>query len=222
MNEASDFEEMLMWTSYRYCIGRTTSVSCMAYDIGMNYYDRLSDEIKQFTSEDVRREIGDRLRYILPFNLTIYRLYEKNPYDPIGVLMKFMDKMGIESFGDLVNYSKVIYDVDNDKFEFDKCNPTIKSYSDLNGIQNLIVWENYLASLFDIENHKTLTLTNGDTVEAFPIWSRKMEEISEGVFQYKKYGWEKKWVPVDEYVRKKRKYVVIDEKSISGNSKSGL
>ena len=40
----SDFEEMLMWTSYRYAIGRKTYVSCLAHEIPQHYYEKLSKE----------------------------------------------------------------------------------------------------------------------------------------------------------------------------------
>ena len=45
-------EEMLMWTSYRYCIGRKTYVVDLAYYIAQKYYKLLSDERMRFTAED--------------------------------------------------------------------------------------------------------------------------------------------------------------------------
>ena len=43
-NKCSMFEEMLMWTSYRYCIGRHTYVTSMAGEMAQNYYDRLDGD----------------------------------------------------------------------------------------------------------------------------------------------------------------------------------
>ena len=42
--QCSLFEEMLMWTSYRYCIGRHTYVTSLAGEMAQHYYNRLSDE----------------------------------------------------------------------------------------------------------------------------------------------------------------------------------
>jgi hypothetical protein len=47
-------EEMLMWTSYRYCIGRKTYVTSLASYIGKKYYNLLSDERAEFTLKDIK------------------------------------------------------------------------------------------------------------------------------------------------------------------------
>ena len=56
-------EEMLMWTSYRYCIGRKTYVTSLASYIGKKYYNLLSDERAEFTSKDIKECINDCLNF---------------------------------------------------------------------------------------------------------------------------------------------------------------
>ena len=62
-------EEMLMWTSYRYCIGRQTYVSSLAGYMAKKYYPILSDERKLFTAKDIRSSILDRIRWT-PFDFS--------------------------------------------------------------------------------------------------------------------------------------------------------
>ena len=69
--QATEFERMLMWTSYRYCIGRHTYVVTMADEMAEHYYNRLDDAEKLHTAIDIRREIMTHLRYTLPFDFDI-------------------------------------------------------------------------------------------------------------------------------------------------------
>ena len=57
---------MLVWTSYRYCIGRQTYVSCLAPYIGRTYYDKLTDDKLAFMSEDIRNCIANSLKCNTP------------------------------------------------------------------------------------------------------------------------------------------------------------
>ena len=213
MNKASSFEEMLMWTSYRYCIGRKSYVSCMADEIGFNYYNRLSDERKQHAAFDIRREILDNLR-VLPFNLEIHRVYNEDSFDPIGVLMEFMSRENIKSVEDLSKYSRVIYHARDDKFEFNTCTPNIETYFNCSDIDDLLVWDK-LASLFDVQNHKKAVLKTGDTVEVFYTWVRDYHKVEgyENMYQASNFGWVKALVPVEEYL-KGNKYIYLSEDAI--------
>ena len=56
-------EEMLMWTSYRYCIGRKTYVSSLASYIAKKYYPILSEQRMLFTAQDIRNEIEDHFNW---------------------------------------------------------------------------------------------------------------------------------------------------------------
>ena len=90
-HKCSDFEEMLMWTSYRYCIGRHTYVITMADDIGKHYYNKLSKERKEFTAQDIRNEIMTHLSY-LPFSFRIHRTYNDDIFNPISALFNFFER----------------------------------------------------------------------------------------------------------------------------------
>lgn len=208
---ATLFEEMLMWTSYRYCIGRASYVSTLCDGIGVHYYNKLSDDRKQFTAEDIRREILEHLKW-LPFNFTIHRTYNKDKLDPIGTLMKFFKEENITSFDSLANYSKVTYDVHEDKFEFNKQIPTIKSYFNRSDLENLIGWDR-LASLFDIANHKIVTLKDDTEVEAFYKWSKNCHKVDENYYKEDDFGWHRELVPVEGYI-KKSTYIYIPKENI--------
>ena len=87
--KCSLFEEMLMWTSYRYCIGRHTYVTSLAGEMAQHYYDKLTDERMEFTAMDIRKEILDKLQW-LPFNFRIHRMYNEDPLNPIDALLTFV------------------------------------------------------------------------------------------------------------------------------------
>lgn len=215
----SDFEEMLMWTSYRYCIGRHTYVVSMAHDIARHYYNKLSDERKKFTANDIRQEIKDHLRF-LPFEFNISRWYGSDEYNPLKVLFTFFEKENIESLEDLAKISRIEYDVNKDEYTFNRCESNFKTYISKMDIEDLIPWET-LASCFDIKNHKMLVLKDGTEVEAFKTWTGKTipaeTRIENGVeVQYVKYsdfGWEEVWKPVDSYVNGSE-YVYIPKENI--------
>ena len=152
--KCSLFEEMLMWTSYRYCIGRKSYVSSMANDIAQHYYNRLSDERKTFTANDIRKEIYDKLSWF-PFKFTIHRIYNEDKLDPIDALLTFFEKENITSIKDLFTYSKIEYNSHTGEFTCDRCIPTITNYFSVFDIDELLPWAN-LASCFDHENHKLI------------------------------------------------------------------
>ena len=98
--QCSLFEEMLMWTSYRYCIGRHTYVTSLAGEIAQHYYNRLSDERMEFTATDIRKEISDKLQW-LPFNFKIHRMYDSDPFNPLDALLTFIQKNNIDTIDEL-------------------------------------------------------------------------------------------------------------------------
>lgn len=202
----SDFEEMLMWTAYRYCIGRHSYVTTLAYDIGKNYYNRLSDEKKKFTASDIRSEIYTHIRF-LPFDFKLHRWYNTDEYNPLKVLFKFFEKENVNSIEDLATFSRVEYDVHKDEFIFNKCEPNFKSYISQWDINDLVPWET-LASLFDIENHKILVLNDGSEVEAFKTWTVKSTPIGPNCCKYNDFGWEEIWKSVDDFINKGEYYYV--------------
>jgi len=198
------FEEMLMWTSYRYCIGRHTYVTTMAPEMAHHYFNRLSDERLEFTATDIRREIMDHLHF-LPCNFHISRMYNNDEYNPIDVLMRFIEKENINSLDELVGYANIEYDSHNDEYLFEKKVPTIKSYFSVSDIEELLPWEN-LASCFDKKNHKIITVEydgKKETHRCFKSWVRKLVpcEDKPGYVHTLEFGWEPVWVDVDKYVK---------------------
>ena len=209
--KATEFEKMLMWTSYRYCIGRKSYVSCMADDIGVNYYNKLDDKDKEFSAADIRRSVYDKLRFTLPFKFDIQRWSDEN-FNPVQVLMNFIEKEHIKSWEELRGYSNIEYNSYKDEYIFDKCTPSIKSYFSASDVDDLLIWDK-LASLFDVKNHKMVTLTDGSTVEAFFIWRRRRIEVSDKCYANVEFGWEKVLVPLKEYLKNKTN-IYINSSSI--------
>ena len=207
-----------MWTSYRYCIGRHTYVTSLAGEMAQHYYDKLEDDRMEFTAKDIRREIYDKIHW-LPFTFKIHRTYEEQSLNPIDVLMTFIDRVEIMSMDQLYSYSDVEYYVDKDEFIWSKKTPTIKSYFSISDIEDLIPWEN-LAACFDKKNHKMITTEyNGETktFRCFKTWVRKSVpcEDKPGYYRTAEFGWEPRWVVVDDYLATGNTYKTLNEDYIT-------
>ena len=203
VEKCSLFEEMLMWTSYRYCIGRSSYVITMAGEIAHNYYDKLDDDRMEFTAKDIRREIYDKLSW-LPFKFDIHRMYNEDSFNPIEALMTFIQRENIQSLNEFLTYANVEYDVHNDTFNFEKKIPTIKSYFSVSDIEDLIPWAD-LASCFDKKNHKMVTLEcegQRTTFRCFKSWRRKSVpcEDKPGWCRSSDFGWEPIWIDIETYL----------------------
>lgn len=198
------FEEMLMWTSYRYCIGRHTYVTSLAGEIAQHYYNRLSDERMEFTAKDIRREIYDKLQW-LPFNFNINRMYDSDPFNPLDALLTFIQKNNIDTINELYKYSSIEYDAHNGEYMCEIKKPTIKSYFSSSDIEDLIPWEN-LAACFDKKNHKIVTTEyegKTETHRCFKSWKKVSVpcEDKPGYYQTLELGWTPIWVVVDDYLK---------------------
>lgn len=189
------FEEMLMWTSYRYAIGRKSYVSCLASDLPKHYYHRLTPERRQFTAGDIRNEIYHHMGF-LPFDLTIRRTYNTDVLNPINVVLEFIRKENITSFDELVKYKKIEYDAHTDEYKFIKCDPTIDNYFSIHDIDDYIIWESF-ASSFDDKNHRFL---NGK--EMFRTWQRKHIPVEgkPGYVMNAPFGWEPIWCDLESFL----------------------
>ena len=198
------FEEMLMWTSYRYCIGRHTYVTSLAGEIAQHYYNRLSDERMEFTAKDIRREIYDKLQW-LPFNFNINRMYDSDPFNPLDALLTFIQKNNIDTIDELYKYSSIEYDAHNGEYMCEIKKPTIKSYFSSSDIEDLIPWEN-LAACFDKKNHKIVTTEyegKTETHRCFKSWKKVSVpcEDKPGYYQTSELGWTPIWIVVDDYLK---------------------
>lgn len=211
---ATEFERMLMWTSYRYCIGRHSYVTTMANDIGTHFYNKLTEDERLHTAKDIRREVKEHLRF-LPFNFNIDKDWADN-YNPISVLMQFFQRENITCLDDLADYCEVCYDAREDKFHTEKRSfRKLNSYISASDIEDLLVWDR-LANLFDNRTHRKITLINGNEHIAFPEWARDSEHIGKNEFGYeisrlKPFGWHIQYKPLNEFVIGKTNLVIPKE-----------
>ena len=97
IKKLSDYEETLIWMSYRYAIGRHTIASCThAGDIGQNSYDRLllTPSRMQFMSKDINEEI-ERCLSFGPCTFRIDRYSGVNIEDisPLNIFYQFINSL---------------------------------------------------------------------------------------------------------------------------------
>lgn len=212
--KASEFERMLMWTSYRYCIGRHTYVVTMADDIARHYYNRLDDAEKMSTARDIRRELETQLRHSLPFDFEIENYRLEPMTNPIKTLMMFFEREGVKSIKELYNYSYVHYDARENEFDVRKCESKPIQILQPYDIEDLIPWER-LASCFDTMNHCLVTAKDGQQIRAFYSWARNVVPAEEkGYWRSADFGWHDVLVPLDEFL-KGRSNVTINEDLIT-------
>lgn len=202
--KCSLFEEMLMWTSYRYCIGRHTYVTSLAGEMAQHYYDKLEEDRLEFTAKDIRREIYDKLQW-LPFDFKIHRMYDSDPLNPLDALLTFIQKSNIDTIDEFYKYANLEYDAHTDEYKFETKTPTIKSYFSVSDIEELIPWEN-LAACFDKKNHKIVTTEyegKTETHRCFKSWKRVSVpcEDKPGYYKVSEFGWIPIWIVVDDYLK---------------------
>lgn len=204
----SDDEEMLMWTSYRYCVGRKTYVGSLASYIGKKYYNLLSDNRKQFTAKDIRNCIADCLRFHTP-SFDYEGSVNENERNPISDYITWLNDNNITSSEQLYNIKKITcykegYNETYPKmFDVQKGDREWKHIYD-SDINHLITWDD-LASLFDVKNHVKVTVNYNDKIteyQCFEVWRHKYEPIEENSAFVKQiaWKWEKCYIPVDNYL----------------------
>ena len=206
--EISIDEEMLIWTSYRYCIGRKTYVSTLAPYIAKKYYDLLSDERLDFMARDIRSCIYDQLR----FNTVSFK-YEGSGFEKernaLGDFLTWINE-NIKKDSDWASIKEIICYKDSysedapKKFEIRKSDRvTLKPFQ--SDFDDLLTWEK-LASFFDKKNYKKVLIKfNGKEEEilCFEVWQRDLEETEkQGVYLYKEWKYRKVLISVENYIEK--------------------
>jgi|GEM_PF-4107385 len=193
--KCSLFEEMLMWTSYRYAIGSKTYVSCLAYEIPQHYYHRLTPERRQFTAYDIRREIYERLRIVLPFGFRIDRMTDKDKLNPLETLFTFFNSE-VDSFDVMQTLANLVYDAHSNTYKVEEKKPIFESSFSVSDINHFIPWETF-ASCFDDSEH---IVVNGKTL--FKTWQRKLVPVpgKECCFRQDNFGWEPIWYDLDNFL----------------------
>lgn len=211
---ATEFEKMLMWTSYRYCIGRHSYVTAMADDIGINFYSKLTEDERLRTAKDIRRQIKDCLHF-LPFSFVIDKDWSDN-CNPINILMQFFQRDNVTCIEDLASYCEVCYDAIEDRFYTEKRqSKDMSSYSSVIDIEDLLMWDR-LANFFDSRTHRKITLIDGSEHIAFPHWTRYSEHIGKNKFGYyvsqlKPFGWYIQYKPLDNFLNGEKNLVIPKE-----------
>lgn len=189
-------DEMIFWTSYRYCIGRHTYVNSLAEYMAKKYWNLLSDNQKRRAAEDIRMCIADYLR-MSPINMT----YDWN--------IPQAERRGLEDLFDLM----IEENIDREKFfslksiyfhkenselkadiEYDAKPSNIVSYSIR--FEDLIPWMR-LAELFDIDNHKRIDF-NCKVYTVVESYRTKFRQFSEDYYQEVPYEFEKCYIDVEE------------------------
>lgn len=211
---ATEFERMLMWTSYRYCIGRKSYVVTMADEIALNFALRLDYNERLSTAKDIRRTIAQQLNF-LPFNFSIENGWA-NDFDPLKVLFEFFQKEKISSPEQLANYAEIIYDARTQKYYHTKRKAThIKQYLSATDFDDLLPWAR-LANIFDSSTHRRLYLVDDSQCIAFPDWERDCEFVGNDGFGRKMYasapfGWHLIYRPLADFLNgNKRTIIPID------------
>lgn len=205
--ECSIDEEMLMWTSYRYCIGRKTYVSSLASYIAKKYYDILTKERKEFTASDIRHCIEDVFRFggiDFEYDHTVNR-DERNPV--MDFIMWINDNINDEK--DWLNIKSVVcykesYNPDAPKLFkiITSENPSrIPVYQ--HEFSDLMIW-NDLASMFDVKNHKIIHVKYDGKEEDIECFESLVEDCvpckdNSNYYQRKPWSWKKVWVSVEQF-----------------------
>lgn len=195
---------MLIWTSYRYCIGRKTYVVDVSEYIAKNYYDRLSDERLEFMAKDIRESIGDNLRIGRCLSLIYDGTVSYERRKPLEDLFEFLASEKIDSEEKALGIREVTIYHENYKEDaphlyaitYNK-EPNVRCYINPHDFTDLQPWAN-LAALFDKKSYKRVKTIYGEEV-CYESWIEKLAPIDEKKTAYRAvpWQWEKVYVPIN-------------------------
>lgn len=197
-------EEMLMWTSYRYCIGRKTYVSTLANYIASHYYPILSDERKQFTSKDIKECINNILSLNKP-SLCYNGNVSYDNRDALNDLIVYLnenvneekDLIGIED----IEVNQKSYTNPEKYFEttVSKRNWT---FIDLD-LTDLLVWY-HLAQCFNLKEYKKVwykTDSEESSILCFKTWMPKYTQTENGYCSRIPFKYEERYISISDYLK---------------------
>ena len=204
-------EEMLLWTSYRYCIGRKTYVSSLAGYMAKKYYPILSKERLEHNAIDIRRCILNNLQWS-PFTFGYEGTVSEDERRPLEDLLSFMTENHIDSAEKVLEISKVsvYHDTykkgESHKYRVERATPEVQKYVYQMDIDNLIPWMN-LASLFDTKGYKMIHVKydgKEEDILAFESWTPDSLECedSPGYYRTWPWHWKKVYVSVQGFLEK--------------------
>lgn len=187
----SEYEENLIWMSYRYCIGRhTITAHHHAMDIAQHAYGKMSRERQEFMAYDIRREIAEHIRYgETSFTIIPAAQQNANWFRPLELFINGLKHFNIRTQGELSHVKWIHYTADHTyeiKYFDESEQPTYSSYRSMD-IDDLIIWEE-LANLFDYKSHKIATVKHPETGEISKI------EVFKSFILKDHYGYE--YIPV--------------------------
>ena len=202
-------EECLMWTSYRYCIGRHTYVSDMAYYIAKKYYPLLSERQMAHAALDIRREILTHLSWS-PLTFRYEGSVPESDRKPLEDLFQWMTDNEIDSEEKILSIDRVeVYresykEGTPNKYYVTKRDPDSRRCVSQMDLDDLIPWAR-LASLFDRKNYKKVTfrVDNGEEeVICFETWTPDMKKVegSENTYQHWPWHWKKVYTGVEHFI----------------------
>lgn len=196
-------EEMLMWTSYRYCIGRKTYVNTLANYIASHYYHILSDERKQFTSKDIK----DCINQVLSLSTPSLRYNGNVSYDNrdgLDDLIKYLNE-NVNEERDLIGIQsiEVIQKSYTNPEKYYEISPLNRNRTILDfDLQDLLIWYN-LAQCFNIKDYKKVwykTDSDEASVLCFKTWMNKYIESEDGFHYRSRFKHEERYIPVNDYL----------------------
>lgn len=204
IKKLSDYEETLIWMSYRYAIGRHTIAShSHAGDIAQNSYERLllTPTRMQFMAKDINSEISSRLSWS-SFNFRIDQYYGENRFghSPLDLFYEFINSLNITDVQELGKYKDVHCYIDNFtgevRYETKLNEDDSKRYVSFMDYEDYECWQT-LAKVFDLKHHKFCKcIYNGEEsiIEYVDIYRREMRD--DGLIKY-----EKVKMPIDGYLK---------------------
>lgn len=189
-------EEMLFWTSYRYCIGRHTYVNSLAEYMAKKYWTLLSDDQKRHAANDINLQIIDQLQ-MSPINLRYDWNVPNNERRGLEDLFDFMIKTDI-SKEDFFKIKNITFYKDKGELkttvEYTATPQDIVKYSIC--FEDLMPWLR-LSEFFNIDKHKTIEV-NGKTVSVFESYREKDKLCEDGYYRLEPYKFEKCYVSVED------------------------
>lgn len=201
-------EEMLMWTSYRYCIGRSTYVNSLAPYIGQKYYDLLSEDRRAFTAKDIIECINNQLGAFGALNLHYEGSVDYDERDALSDLFEWLNE-NVNDDSDLAEIDTIEcykegYGPKYPKlFEAKKMRRVALPKYEHN-FDDLMVWHT-LACFFNPKCHKKVLFAydgKEEWHEVFEAWTKELESCGDGYFKSVKWKHKKCYMSVEHYKNK--------------------
>ncbi len=218
--EISLDEEMLMWTSYRYCIGRQTYVTSLAPYIGKKYYPLLSDEKAEHTANDIRNCIAD----VLNFGALTFRYDSTVMNEHRDALSDFLTWLNdnVESGKDLIGIDTIeCYKEDYKPDTPKKFFVTKKKHYELpkyeTDFTDLLEWHK-LSCLFDKKSHVKVWVNykgKDECIECFYAWEKLLVPTEDDYYKQAPWKYIKCLISVNRYLELGERAGRIDETFIT-------